>query len=148
MFSLVVARPDLLSSSPPQDALKKLGLKIRFDDKGESEVVEREGAEVADVSGAALGGEGGQGYLCSVSAHPQVPPASITRRGALLCTTRDHPHRIPIIPIIPTQDADFMLNLNGDHKARVAAFVADLMDDDEDEAEIPMRAMRRPRVAL
>ena len=44
------------------------------------------------------------------------------------------------------QDEDFALNLYGDHKARVAAFVADLMDDDEDEAEIPMRAMRRPVV--
>ena len=32
-----------------QDALKKLGLKVKFDEKGESEVVEIEGGAVAEV---------------------------------------------------------------------------------------------------
>jgi len=50
------------------------------------------------------------------------------------------------IPSCCFQDEEFARNLSGDHKARVAAFVADLLADDEDEAEIPMRAMRRPVV--
>jgi len=33
-----------------QDALKNLGLRIKFDEKGESEVYEKEGAQVIDVS--------------------------------------------------------------------------------------------------
>jgi hypothetical protein len=44
------------------------------------------------------------------------------------------------------QDEDFMLNLSGDHKERVARFVADLLEEDEEEAELPALAMRRPVV--
>jgi len=72
----------------PKDALRALGYKLQFDDKGEAEVVEREGAEV---------------------------------------------------------NSDDML-WSGDQKARVAAFVKDLMEDDEDEAELPALAIRRPVV--
>ena len=45
---------------------------------------------------------------------------------------------------VAEDDEDLLLNINGDHKARVAAFVADLMSEDTDEAEIPILAMRRP----
>ncbi|GAX79678.1 hypothetical protein CEUSTIGMA_g7119.t1 [Chlamydomonas eustigma] len=75
----------------PKDALKKLGLKIKIDENGEAEAVEREG-------------------------------------------------------VTATEDEDFMLNLSGDHKERVARFVADLLEEDEEEAELPALAMRRPVV--
>lgn len=73
----------------PKDALKHLGMKITFDEQGEAEISEREGAEV---------------------------------------------------------DAEWLLKY--DHDARVAAIVADLLDDDEDEAELPALAMRRPAVYM
>jgi hypothetical protein len=38
------------------------------------------------------------------------------------------------------------VNVQGDHNARVAAFVKDLLAADEDEAELPARAARRPVV--
>lgn len=43
-------------------------------------------------------------------------------------------------------DEDIRVSLAGDHQKRVASFVQDLLEEDEDEAELPVFAMRRPLV--
>ncbi|KXZ54174.1 hypothetical protein GPECTOR_5g270 [Gonium pectorale] len=74
----------------PKDVLKRIGLKMSFNEQGEAEFTEREGFE---------------------------------------------------------EDADLPLFLfEGDVEARARELVADLLDDDEDEAELPARAARRPLV--
>ncbi|KXZ52880.1 hypothetical protein GPECTOR_8g260 [Gonium pectorale] len=72
----------------PKDVLKRIGLKMSFNEQGEAEFTEREGHE---------------------------------------------------------DDEDLPLYLfDGDLEARARELVADLLDDDEDEAELPARAGRRP----
>ncbi|KAG2499065.1 hypothetical protein HYH03_003248 [Edaphochlamys debaryana] len=75
----------------PKDALKRVGLKMSYNEAGEAEFTEREGHE---------------------------------------------------------DDEDALLSLlyDGDVEKRAADLVADLLDDDEDEAELPARAGRRPVV--
>jgi elongation factor Ts len=75
----------------PKHALKRLGLKIVFDEAGNPSVVEKEGATKGDFD-----------------------PARAFATSS--------------------------------HNARVAAFVKDLLAEDEDEAELPARAARRPVV--
>ncbi|KAL6765694.1 polyprotein of PSRP-7 and EF-Ts, imported to chloroplast [Haematococcus lacustris] len=74
----------------PKKVHKALGLRFKYNEAGEPELVDKEGAEAQELS--------------------------------------------------------FEEAISGSHDDRVAAFVKDLLDDDEDEAEVPVLAMRRPVV--
>ncbi len=129
----------------PKDALKRLGLKIQFSESGEAEVVEREGGVVEEEVREGRGfrfclGERrkveGQGASLCFSLTLALAHSSRSLFGAFA--------RLPHHPPCGMQDVE--LALSGDHRARVAAFVHDLLEDDEDEAEVPVLAMRRPVV--
>ncbi|KAG1656683.1 hypothetical protein FOA52_007253 [Chlamydomonas sp. UWO 241] len=75
-----------------------------------------------------------------------VPKSALTKLG-LKCKWSEE----GALTLVEREDAvecedDAIVSLSGDLDARVAAFVADLLDEDEGEAEIPAYAMRRPMV--
>ncbi|KAG1676436.1 hypothetical protein FOA52_002256 [Chlamydomonas sp. UWO 241] len=75
-----------------------------------------------------------------------VPKSALTKLGLKCEWSEDG-----ALTLVEREDAeviedDAIVSLSGDLDARVAAFVADLLDEDDGEAEIPAYAMRRPVV--
>ena len=143
----------------PHDALKRLGLKIQFSESGRGRGG-REGGRGARGRGESER-EGAEGMreervrhweaFCSLVSVARHTLDALSLSHSSYSRIHAHPNTVSLslFPFLssslsPSQDP--ILALQGDHKARVAAFVADLLDDDEGEAELPTLAMRRPVV--
>lgn len=138
--------------SLPKDTLRRLGYKMAANEAGELEVVNR----------CALHWHRRRRCICRTM--PPAGPCHCGCRAACCCCLSSRKlmspstrHVSPALPLpacfcreeseLPSEQAILEFLDNPGLDAQVNAWVSDLLDDEEDEAEVPMRAYRAPVVA-